>query len=134
LIYNDWTKKKKKTGCEYTNKKKNRFSLISQKIGASIGIVEHINTDAEGIGWGKFLRVKILLDLKKPLPRGRKINIDGTITWITFQYERLPKFCFQCEVISHGKMGCPKRSGLHQQEQNQYGPWLRAASPPRRVG
>jgi hypothetical protein len=105
---------------------------IGQKIGASVGEVEAVDTDAEGIGWGKYLRVKIRLDLEKPLPRGRKINIEGTATWITFQYERLPKFCFQCGAIRHGKTGCSKRTGLHQQDTNQYGSWLRAASPTRK--
>jgi hypothetical protein len=105
---------------------------IGKRIGASMGEVEHVDTDGEGIGWGKYLRVKIRLDLHKPLQRGRKINVEGTSTWITFQYERLPKFCFQCGVICHGRTGCPKRNGFHQQETNQYGPWLRAASPTRK--
>jgi hypothetical protein len=107
---------------------------IGRKIGSSMGVVELVDTDSRGMGWGASLRVKILLDLSKPLPRGRKINIEGNASWITFQYERLPKFCFQCGVISHGKMGCSQRSNLRQQQQetNQYGPWLRAPSPTRK--
>ncbi|XP_059436704.1 uncharacterized protein LOC132169738 [Corylus avellana] len=105
---------------------------IGSKIGATVGKVEAVDVDAEGIGWGKFLRVKICLDLKKPLPRGRKINIEGRATLITFQYECLPKFCFQCGVICHGKLGCSKRSGLHKKNGTEYGPWLRAASPTRK--
>lgn len=69
---------------------------IGQKIRASVGTMETVDADAEGNAWGKFLQVKILLDLKKPLPRGRKINIEGMANWIMFQYERLPKLCFQC--------------------------------------
>ena len=35
------------------------------------GIVEAVDTDSRGIGWGKYLRVKILMDITKPLPMGR---------------------------------------------------------------
>jgi hypothetical protein len=104
---------------------------IGRKIGASVGEVVAVDTDARGMGWGESLRVKILLDLAKPLQRGRKINIEGIAHWITFQYEHLPKFCFQCGVIWHGKTGCSRRSFFRQQEANQYGPWLRAPSPTR---
>jgi hypothetical protein len=106
---------------------------IGRKIGMSIGEVEAVDTDAEGVGWGEFLRVKIRLDFTKPLPRGRKINIQGDPIWIRFQYEHLPRFCFHCGVIKHGKAGCPKRSEFrHQEVVAQYGSWLRAPSPPKR--
>ncbi|XP_059436194.1 uncharacterized protein LOC132169129 [Corylus avellana] len=104
---------------------------IGQMIGASVGVVEAIDTDGDGIGWGESLRVKILLVLTKPLPRGRKIKIQGAVRWISFQYECLPKrFCYNCGVIIHGKADCTRRSSFRQQEQ-EYGPWLRAASPTR---
>jgi hypothetical protein len=67
---------------------------IGPRIGASVGIVEAVDTNSKGIGWGEFFHVKIQVDLIKSLPRGRKINIEGNSIWITFQYERLPKFCF----------------------------------------
>jgi hypothetical protein len=105
---------------------------IGRRIGETVGVVEIVDTDAKRVGWGEFLRVKILLDLAKPLPRGRKINIMGKTEWITFKYERLPKFCFYCGVICHGKTGCSRKSALRQ-ELPQYGAWMRAASPTRRV-
>jgi hypothetical protein len=67
---------------------------IGRKIGTSVRVVEAVDIDTRGMGWSAFLRVKILLDLSKPLPRGSKINIEGIATWITFQCECLPKFCF----------------------------------------
>jgi hypothetical protein len=57
---------------------------IGRKIEASVGEVVAVDTDARGMGWGEFLRVKILLNLAKPPQRGRKINIKGTAHWITF--------------------------------------------------
>jgi hypothetical protein len=88
---------------------------IGRKIGATVGVVEAVDTDSRGIGWGEYLRVKILLDITKPLPRGRKINIEGKSSWIRFQYERLPKFCFQCGAIAHSRTGYPRKTDFRQQ-------------------
>jgi hypothetical protein len=107
---------------------------VGRKIGATVGVVEAVDTDARGVAWGEYLRVKISVDLSKPLARGRKINLEGTPKWIPFKYEKLPKFCFQCGVISHGPGGCMKRNEMkNQRDTNQFGPWLRAPSPPRRT-
>lgn len=107
---------------------------VGLKLGSSVGKVEEVDTDKDGIGWGEYLRVKVLIDLSKPLPRGRKLKFEGEIHWIVFQYERLPKFCFQCGIISHGPEGCMKRSSLRNQGTKvEFGPWMRASSPTRRV-
>jgi hypothetical protein len=87
---------------------------IGRKIGATVGVVEAMDMDSRGIGWGEHLRVKILMDITKPLPRGRKINIEGKSSWIHFQYERLPKFCFHCGAIAHSKTGCSRKTDLRQ--------------------
>ncbi|XP_059436749.1 uncharacterized protein LOC132169801 [Corylus avellana] len=44
---------------------------VGFQIGASVGSVEEVDTDEQDIGWGEYLRVKIRIDLKKPLSRGR---------------------------------------------------------------
>lgn len=41
------------------------------QIGSSVGHVEEVETDEDKIGWGEYLRVRIRLDLSKPLARGR---------------------------------------------------------------
>jgi hypothetical protein len=40
-----------------------------------MGTVEEVDTDEEGVGWGEFLHVRIIIDLTKPLARGRVINL-----------------------------------------------------------
>jgi hypothetical protein len=103
---------------------------IGTKIGETVGLVEAVDTDGDGMGWGEYLHVKIRLDITKPLPMGWKLNIEGKVVWITFQYMCLPKFYFHCGVLSHGKTECAKNSELRHLEANpQYGPWLKAASP-----
>jgi hypothetical protein len=43
---------------------------ISNQMGSLMGHVEEVDTNDNGVGWGQFLRVKIRVDLRKPLPRG----------------------------------------------------------------
>jgi hypothetical protein len=100
------------------------------KIGASVGKVEDVDIIDDEVGWGEYLRVKILLDLSKPLARGRQLHLLGKSVWILFKYEKILKFCFSCGVIRHGPKGCtqyvPRRSPSAQGE-NPYGPWLRVS-------
>lgn len=108
---------------------------VGTLIGSSstMGSVDEMDTDIDDVGWGEFLRVRILLDLTKPLSRGRFLKLQGKSIWVDFQYERLPRYCFHCGIINHGKEGCSKREATHSQGgEPQYGPWLRVPSPTRR--
>jgi hypothetical protein len=109
--------------------------VVGNQIGSSMGQVLKVDVDNGGMGWGESLRVKVLLDLQKPLLRGRKLKINGSSILITFQYEKLPKFCFRCGAIMHGGTGCPKRHDVRAQNATvQYGLWMRAPSPTRKIG
>jgi hypothetical protein len=103
---------------------------VGLQIGSAMGAVEEVETDEDDIGWGKFLRVRIRMDLRKPLPRGRRVKILGRSEWVHFQYERLPRICFRCGVIKHGRGGCTLQGPPGGEPQ--YGPWLRAPSPTKR--
>lgn len=106
---------------------------ISYQIGSSVGIVKEVDIDEERVGLGEYLQVKIQLDLKKPLSRGRMLKVQGRSVKVVFQYERLPRYCFQCCCIKHGKVGCQSRRGPQvRREVPQFGPWLRPISPARR--
>ena len=63
---------------------------VGYQLGATVRDVEDVETNEEGFGWGEFLRVWIKLDLSKPIPRGRKLKIQGETIWVNFKYERLP--------------------------------------------
>jgi hypothetical protein len=106
------------------------------KLGSSVGLVEGVETDEDGIGWGEYLRVRICLDISKPLVRGRVLKLNGEISWVAFQYEQLPRFCFQCGIICHGEGGCIVRrrnfQGAH--EGVQFGPWLRVSPMYKQTG
>jgi hypothetical protein len=48
---------------------------IGHQIGSSIGHVEEVDVDDGGMGWGESLRVKVTLDLHKPLMRRRVLKL-----------------------------------------------------------
>jgi hypothetical protein len=106
-----------------------------QKLGASVGMVEEVDVDDDAPGWGKYLRVKISLDLNKPLARGRMLHVRNRSIWIAFKYEKLPKFCYKCGTILHGQQGCNRDGNLRspsKDDDQPYGPWLRVIFPFRR--
>ena len=43
---------------------------VGLQIKATMGEVEEVDIDEDGVGWGKYLRVKIQLDVMKPLAGG----------------------------------------------------------------
>jgi len=45
-------------------------SDIRYRIGESIGKVEEVDVTGDGVGWGRFLRIRVHIDLTKPLDRG----------------------------------------------------------------
>ena len=43
---------------------------VGRQIGSSMGTIEEVETNEEGLGWRKYLRVKVRLDIRKPIPHG----------------------------------------------------------------
>lgn len=83
--------------------------------------------------WRESMRLKIRMDVRKPLKRKKKIcKRDGTECVVQCKYERLGDFCFVCGLLSHTKRFCSKKLGLQQHDSpREWGSWLRA--PPRRA-
>jgi hypothetical protein len=110
---------------------------IGQKIGSSVGPVEEVDVSEGEAGWGEYLRVRVTVDVTKPLARGRMLHLKGQSLWIDFKYERLPRFCFHCGVIRHGKEGCfsvQSRNKPGDELDYPYGQWLRVSYPNRKGG
>ncbi|XP_031260445.1 uncharacterized protein LOC116118597 [Pistacia vera] len=93
------------------------------QLASAIGKVLEVDVGANGLGWRSFLRVKVEVELTKPLVRGRLLRIGEQKYWIAFKYERLQNFCFKCGVLKHKNRGC---SSIRQTEEssNQFEPWL----------
>lgn len=54
------------------------------------------------------MRIKVRIDITRPLIRGRFLKVGDDQVWLPIKYERLPSFCFQCGVIKHQVGGCSK--------------------------
>jgi len=85
---------------------------IGTRIGESIGKVEDVDVTGDGVGWGRFLRIRVQVDISKPLERGRALHLNGKSIWVSFKYEKLPHFCYSCGRIVHGPFKCQK--GINQ--------------------
>ncbi|KAK7850647.1 uncharacterized protein CFP56_044066 [Quercus suber] len=107
-------------------------------IGAKLEEVLDVDVAESRVHWGKFLRVRVQIDVTKKIVRGKRIVIEGgEQRWITFKYERLPNFCYHCGLLSHGLKDCEERNGVDEQldlSKLQYGAWLHGEAPRRGKG
>lgn len=102
---------------------------VAQAIGESIG--KFICADKKNFegSWKSFMRVRVLLDIMKPLRRKKKMKKEGgDWFWVEFKYERLPNFCFLCGIIGHTEKFCHLLfEGVNEEYEIPYGSWLRAS-------
>jgi hypothetical protein len=103
------------------------------RLGAHVGEVEEVETNENGVGWREFLRVRVKLNMFKPLLWGRLLKVRDKTHWVSFQYEKIPCFCFSCGAICHGESGCPNRGSrisVGAEHKQEYGLWLRVTNRP----
>jgi hypothetical protein len=72
-----------------------------------MGQLEDIDLARNKGGCGRCLQIRVVIDLSKPLERGRALMLEGKSHWVTCRYDRLPMFCFECGRVIHGDKGCP---------------------------
>ena len=76
------------------------------------------------------MRIHVLIDITKPLCRGRIISLDSNDDhFISFKYERLPNICYWCEKVSYADKDCTiwlSSKGSLKVEDQQFGHWIRA--------
>ncbi|GLT53430.1 hypothetical protein SLA2020_267000 [Shorea laevis] len=107
--------------------------VVRYSIGSSLGPIVAIEASGGGLGWQKSLRIKVEIELSKPLERGHALQFRGKSHWASFRYEKLSRFCFSCSKIKHGPEVCSVSSNTEVQEKP-YGVWLRADSLKRPIG
>ncbi|TXG67121.1 hypothetical protein EZV62_008396 [Acer yangbiense] len=95
-----------------------------------IGEVVEIPADSREC-WGKFMRVKVRIDISKPLRRWLQLKLGKTeeITTVSLKYERLPEFCYACRRVGHGIMECldvEARKQVLDGTPTKFGGWLKA--------
>uniref|UniRef100_A0A2N9GCE4 RNase H type-1 domain-containing protein n=1 Tax=Fagus sylvatica TaxID=28930 RepID=A0A2N9GCE4_FAGSY len=105
---------------------------VANTLVSSLGRIEQISDGDTNADGGQAMRIRVRLDVTKPLCRGRKARLEkGRETWISFKYERLPNFCYWCGLLSHSDKDYPKwllnKDELRAEDQ-QFGPWLRVVN------
>ncbi|CAJ2638278.1 unnamed protein product [Trifolium pratense] len=117
-----------------------RSDAMALRLGNTIG--QFVEADSkDGHRLGKFLRVKVSIDLRKPLKRGTVLNYQGKRLHVFFKYERLPNFCYMCRRIGHQMKDCEEVEGNEEdgyedieEKELPYGSWLKASPLPKISG
>ncbi|MBA0847352.1 hypothetical protein Goshw_016695 [Gossypium schwendimanii] len=65
-----------------------------------------------GKGSRNFMRIRVQIDIRRPLKRRKKISFGGNCSYVTFKYERLSLFCFYYGKLGHNDSFCEERMNL----------------------
>ena len=113
---------------------------IGEVIGRGFGkgYAVEVEADKDGCCVGHIMRIRVPVDVSKPLRRGARIRLgsNGEVVWVEARYERLPEFCYKCGRIGHGVKECLEEGTDTQRLNNsyEYGPWLRVGGIKKSVG
>lgn len=101
---------------------------VNEEIGNQVGkFVSSCPSNFKGL-WREYMRIRVTLDINKPLKRRMKIRKSGNEwIWITFKYENVPTFCFICGLMGHSDKFCSRIFDTPENEITRpYGTWMRA--------
>nr|XP_027090415.1 uncharacterized protein LOC113711449 [Coffea arabica] len=100
---------------------------VGRKIGKVFEEVKEVLIPYSRGKEGKHLKLLVSADLSKPLLRGTTVKTNGVLKWVNFRYERVPDFCYNCGIVGHSEKKCKNVVTIRKgQQENQFGPWLRA--------
>lgn len=106
---------------------------IGKQLGNFFGVYLSYDPNNNTSIWRESMRLKIKVDVRKPLKRKKKIcRRDGSEVIVQCKYEKLGDFCFVCGLVTHTERFCRLKleSNVHEVAK-EWGSWLRA--PPRRA-
>ncbi|KAK3198734.1 hypothetical protein Dsin_022149 [Dipteronia sinensis] len=107
-------------------------------MGNMIGVVHDVDLGAVVDGASRFLRMRVTVEVDKPLQRCLLVDLlgNGKVTTMLLRYERLMDYCFRCDRIGHVMDGCiwkvDEERNVFTEASRKLAVWLRASSPPKR--
>lgn len=109
-----------------------RASFMTEKVLKEVGnyigtYMESCSSNFTGV-WREYLRVRVTVDLTKPLKRRMKVRKSGDEWfWILLKYENIPTFCFICGLLGHSEKFCSRLFDTPETEITKpYCSWMRA--------
>jgi hypothetical protein len=96
-----------------------------EAIGKEMGDFLSMDKDEDNTAVGRYLRIKVRIDIRKPLMRGVTLCVgkEEKSLWCPVVYEFLPKFCYTCGIIGHIDKVCSQK--LKEGEEQQFSKKLR---------
>ncbi|CAL1394534.1 unnamed protein product [Linum trigynum] len=83
-----------------------RTTTMAEKIGNLMGIFLIFDEYRSGV-WRTSMRLRVKIDVSKPLQRGVLLENKGEKTWHRMTYEKLPVFCYNCGLLGNPQRVCP---------------------------
>lgn len=103
---------------------------IIQQIGSCIRDVIEIDKGMVN-GITRSVRLKVEINLEKPLKRGIKVRIrEGEPRWLPITYDRLSSFCYYCGKLGYNVKDCEMIESQTEdigEKELPYGEFLRAS-------
>jgi hypothetical protein len=90
-----------------------------------VGLFLDVDVEENGTAVGRYLRIKVRIDIRVPVMRGVTIESkeeEDQNWWCPLEYEFLPEFYHCCGIIGHTDKSCARQVPLGER---QYGKWLR---------
>lgn len=82
---------------------------VGKHIGNTIGSFLEYDVKKSSDFWKLFMRVRVLLDVSKPLLKKLKLRKPGgDAKEVILKYERLEIFCYLCGMLGHMENSCDK--------------------------
>ncbi|MBA0803073.1 hypothetical protein Gohar_013322 [Gossypium harknessii] len=90
-----------------------RSEAMARQLGDFLGKFVKYDNASLGKGFWNFLRVRVCLDVCRPLKRKKKVMFSPkNYGYVTFKYERLTLFYFFCGCLGHDDSFCSARMPL----------------------